>query len=254
MGLCGWCMLLALVIVVPVRYGSSANGTGPPLRNHDESVRYYIPSSPPPYSMRRRRHSLLSTLSYGEIGNVASIGGSWSSSFVASRSLSDKLIRPHRLSLHHLDLFPVHSGHIGDFRGPNGWLAMPLRRQRLPSRSPSLGSRTPLPLLWACRRSNTAYKNVAEFVLSSIGISVGAGRHAAFPSPSRSFSLLCPALASLVPNSAASPGGRNLFVSGTPTISPLHAVSQGCSLGFPHLVAQLVGLHSTRATLEVPLL
>ena len=170
--------------------------------------------------------------------SLPSAGGGQAPSLPAGR-LSDTLIRPHRLSLHHLDLFPVHSGHIGDFRGPNVWLAMPLRRQRLPSRSPSLASRTPLPLLWACRRSNTAYKNVAEFVLSSIGISVGAARHAAFPSPSRSFSLLCPALASLVPNSAASPWGRNLFVSGTPTISPLHAVSQGCSIGFPHLVAQL---------------
>jgi hypothetical protein len=152
---CGWCMPLALVIVVPVYYGRSANGTGAPLRNHGESVRYYIPSSPSPCSMRRRRHRGLSSPSCGEIGNAVSIGGSWSSSFVANRSISDTLKRLHRLSLPHRTLSPVHSGHIGACRGPNVWLAMPLRRQRLPPRSPFLGSRTPLPLLWACRPSNS---------------------------------------------------------------------------------------------------
>jgi hypothetical protein len=108
---CGWCMPLALVIVVPVHYGSSANGTGPRPRNHGGSVRCCIPSSLSPCSMSRRRHRVLFSPSCGKIGNAASIGGSWSSSFVARRSISDTLKRLHRLSLHHRDLFPVHSGH-----------------------------------------------------------------------------------------------------------------------------------------------
>jgi len=156
-------MPLALVIVVPVYYGRSANGTGAPLRSHGGSVRCCIPSSRSQSSTKRRRHRVLSTPSCGEIGNAVSIGGSWSSSFVPSRLRSDKLKRSHWLSLPHRDLSLVHSGHIGDCRGPDVWLAMPLRRQLLPSRSPFLGSRTPLPLLWACRPSNSTQERCCVY-------------------------------------------------------------------------------------------
>ncbi len=48
MGRCAWCMLLALAIVVRVRYASSASGTGHPPRNHGVKVAVLHPQSPVP--------------------------------------------------------------------------------------------------------------------------------------------------------------------------------------------------------------
>ncbi len=208
---CGWCMPLALGIVVPVRYASSANGTGLPPRNHGGSVPCCIHTSRLPSLMSHYRRVWPPTLFCGETGNDAPIGASGSSSFVPNGSTCDRLNSPHRL-IHHHDLFAVQNGHIGDFRGPNGWLAMPLRRQHLPSRSPSLGSQTPLPLPSACRRSNPTQRLcwVCSFLN---GISVGADCHASFPSLACSFSLLCLFRLSRSSLSRISKG-RNLIISG----------------------------------------
>ncbi len=48
MGPCASCMLLALAIVVRVRYGSTASGTGHPLRNHGVKVAVLHPQSSAP--------------------------------------------------------------------------------------------------------------------------------------------------------------------------------------------------------------
>jgi len=70
-------MLLALAIVVRVRYGSTASGTGHPPRKHGVSVRCCIHTARPLSSTKHARRLLLLAPFCGETGSDAAIGASW---------------------------------------------------------------------------------------------------------------------------------------------------------------------------------
>src|SRR6266702_5984559 len=125
--------------------------------------------------------------------------------------MSDRMKCPYRLILRQRDLFPVHRGHIGDFRGQSVSLAMPHRLPRLPSRSPFLACRRPLPKRSDSRRSDTTSEPSSCFVPSSVRTSFPSG-----PSRSLFHSVLLPLHSMLVvllsPQPAASPGDASRIV------------------------------------------
>ena len=207
MGLCGWSTPSALVIVVPVRYGSSANGTGPPLRNHGESRPIYPITTAPILHEATKAQPAVHPILWGD----------WQRRF--HRRELVKLLRSQQVEIRQAETFPLAQYPPPRPLSPHtaGTLAIVV--------VPTFGSqcrfggsafRLDHPV-WdpgrLCRCSGladllTPHKNVVAFLLSSIGISVGASRHAAFPSLTCSFSLLCSTLPSLIFNSAASPCGK----------------------------------------------